>query len=114
MVPPEAAGKSRTETAGASSALPDDVMRVLFERYHERVFVLDHHTLWLTPAMNVEAAVRAIPSEVTLELGLVAHSRGGLVALERREQNGMPESLRARSTGSSAASRKAWSCRWPS
>jgi len=90
-------------TASAShlafGGLPDEVMRTLFERYHERVFALDHHTLWLTPAMNVETAVQAIPAETSLDLDLVAHSRGGLVArelLERREQNGTPASLRAR------------------
>jgi hypothetical protein len=61
-------------------ALPPDFMAELARRYEGRVFAFDHYTLSHGPAENVDELVASIPEGLELDIDLVCHSRGGLVA----------------------------------
>ena len=60
--------------------LPDDTLRDLHQAYGGRVFAFDHPTLSADPIDNVREFLSMVPDDVQLDLDLVAHSRGGLVA----------------------------------
>jgi pimeloyl-ACP methyl ester carboxylesterase len=66
-------------------ALPEDALGSFHSSYEHRVFGFDHPTLSVTPTDNVNAFLEKIPSGVTLDVDIVAHSRGGLVAREFAE-----------------------------
>ena len=66
--------------------LPSDALGELSERYGGRVFALDHHSIWLPPSENAKLAAQALPDGIPLEVDIVAHSRGGLVARELAER----------------------------
>ena len=66
--------------------LPADALRELSERYGGRVFALDHHSIWLPPSENAKLAAEALPKGLALEVDIVSHSRGGLVARELAER----------------------------
>jgi pimeloyl-ACP methyl ester carboxylesterase len=66
--------------------LPADALRELSERYGGRVFALDHHSIWLPPSENAKLAAQALPDDIPLEVDIVSHSRGGLVARELAER----------------------------
>ena len=53
-------------------------VRMLFDRYANRVYALDHATLGASPIDNALTLVQALPKGARLHL--VTHSRGGLVA----------------------------------
>ena len=53
-------------------------VRVLFNRYANRVYALDHPTLGVSPVTNALTLAQALPQGARLHL--VTHSRGGLVA----------------------------------
>lgn len=87
-------------THGAFRRLPRDLVAELDRRYGGRLLAIDHPTVSVTPAENAQeiAAVFAERMEPgrRLEVDLVAHSRGGLVARELAERQalaGMPEGL---------------------
>lgn len=61
----------------AFSLIPDDVFAELHARYDGRVFAFDHFTLSHDPVENVRWLDERLPA---LDLDLVCHSRGGLVA----------------------------------
>jgi hypothetical protein len=65
---------------GAFYLLPDPTMRELHRRYEGRVFAFDHFTMSHTPQENVRRLAAAIPHGIELDLDIVSHSRGGLVA----------------------------------
>jgi hypothetical protein len=69
---------SRTDRAFGS--LPAAVVTELHDRYRGRVFSFDHHTLSRTPTENVQQFLSLLSGGEPLELDVVAHSRGGLVA----------------------------------
>lgn len=70
---------SRAHTA--FGGLPRDALLALHARYGGRVFAFDHHTLSDGPRQNVERLLSRIPvGDAPLELDVVCHSRGGLVA----------------------------------
>jgi hypothetical protein len=69
---------SRTETGFAG--LPRDYVEALTHAYQGRVFAFDHPTISVTPKQNVEWFLSEIPEDIRLELDIVCHSRGGLVA----------------------------------
>jgi triacylglycerol esterase/lipase EstA (alpha/beta hydrolase family) len=60
--------------------LPYDVVRRLDERYAGRVAAFDHPSLSVDPAENARRLLAMIPADAELELDILAHSRGGLVA----------------------------------
>lgn len=79
--------------------LPADALVELSHRYGGRVFALDHHSIWLPPSENAKLAAAAIPDGIPLEVDIVAHSRGGLIArelAERAADAGFGENLRVR------------------
>ncbi len=73
-------------THSAFGALPPDFVQWLHERYEGRVIALDHPTLSADPSENAEWLLRQAPAGVTLDLDVIAHSRGGLVARVLAEQ----------------------------
>jgi hypothetical protein len=77
---------SRTHIA--FGALPRDVVTGLHTRYGGRVFAFDHFTLSQDPMENVTWLVSALPERVRLDLDIICHSRGGLVARTLAEQAG--------------------------
>jgi pimeloyl-ACP methyl ester carboxylesterase len=60
--------------------LPRETFEELHRHYEGRVVALDHFTLSHTPRENVEWLLAQIPDGRELELDIVCHSRGGLVA----------------------------------
>lgn len=65
--------------------LPPDLMSDLLEKYGSRVFAFDHPTMTVDPEHNAQALIDLIPAGVHVDLDLVCHSRGGLVARELNE-----------------------------
>lgn len=63
----------------AFSQIPDATFAQLHARYGGRVFAFDHFTLSHDPAKNVRWLVDHLPA-LDLDLDIVCHSRGGLVA----------------------------------
>lgn len=66
--------------SGGFGRLPEDLMRTLDDRYGGRVFALNHPTLSESPVDNVRHFLGRLPSGTKLDLDVVSHSRGGLVA----------------------------------
>jgi hypothetical protein len=65
----------------AFATFPRDFLSTLMARYEGRIFAFDHPTLSVTPIENVSWLAKIIsdlPSG-TMDLDVVAHSRGGLV-----------------------------------
>lgn len=60
--------------------IPRDVMKQLHERYNGRVFAFDHFSLSHDPERNLVEFMDRMPTGIELELDLISHSRGGLVA----------------------------------
>ncbi len=68
----------RAETA--VGPLPADVFRQLEQKYDGRIFALDHFTLSHAPKRNVEELLaKHLPNELSLNLDVLCHGRGGLV-----------------------------------
>lgn len=61
-------------TAAAASAPQID------RTYQDRIIGYDHPTSSVSPQDNAAAFLEMIPPDVTLELDIICHSRGGLVA----------------------------------
>ena len=67
----------------AFSLMKGETLQVLSDFYDGRTFAFDHWTLSHDPSDNMEWLTQQIPRELpTLELDIVCHSRGGLVARE--------------------------------
>jgi hypothetical protein len=60
--------------------MPDELLRDLHGFYEGRVIAFDHFTLSHDPRENADWLVGAIPAGADLQLDLLCHSRGGLVA----------------------------------
>ena len=65
---------------GGFGGLPNEVMEALNERYEGRIFSFDHPSLSADPVENVAWFLEQVPAGLKLDLDIVAHSRGGLVA----------------------------------
>lgn len=77
----------------AFSQLPDAVFAALHNRYGGRVFAFDHFSISHDPRRNVEWLLGHLPPGRPLELDIICHSRGGLVArtlAERPATFGLP------------------------
>ena len=84
---------------GAFGALPADDFAALHARYGGRVFAFDHFTLSHAPERNARWLLDQVPEGVKLEVDVVCHSRGGLVArmlAERADWLGVVDSDRLR------------------
>lgn len=75
---------SRAHTA--FGGLPAAYVQQLHDQYDGRVFAFDHYTLSEDPRKNVECLIEKIPDGTSLELDVIAHSRGGLVSRLLAEQ----------------------------
>jgi hypothetical protein len=60
--------------------LPKDAFAELYQHYDGRVIALDHFTLSHTPRQNVDWLLEQIPDGTELQLDMIGHGRGGLVA----------------------------------
>jgi pimeloyl-ACP methyl ester carboxylesterase len=69
---------SQAHTGFAS--LPRPYLEGLHQAYGGRVFALDHPTISVTPEKNIEWFFSQVPDGSNLDLDIVCHSRGGLVA----------------------------------
>lgn len=65
---------------GAFATLPSGVLRSLSDHYGGRVFAWNHFTLSDDPRENALRFLQGIPDDVTLDVDIICHSRGGLVA----------------------------------
>ena len=68
---------------GSFGALPAATVETLAARYEGRVFALDHPTLSVDPVRNADdllGVLRDLGPDSAVDLDLVCHSRGGLVA----------------------------------
>jgi pimeloyl-ACP methyl ester carboxylesterase len=73
--------QAHTGFRGFDRSFMDDVWAL----YDERIFAFDHPTLSVTPTQNAEELLKMLPSDGRIELDIIAHSRGGLVARELAE-----------------------------
>lgn len=67
-------------SSGGFGGIPGRVMDGLATRYEGRIFALDHPSLSATPIDNASWFLQQVPPGVSLDVDIVAHSRGGLVA----------------------------------
>ncbi|HET7473249.1 MAG TPA: hypothetical protein VFJ71_09010 [Candidatus Limnocylindrales bacterium] len=65
---------------GAFNALPPERMAALERMYEGRVIAFDHFTVSHSPQTNIERLLDIIPAGASLDLDIICHSRGGLVA----------------------------------
>ncbi|GAB4272405.1 MAG: hypothetical protein Kow0092_27490 [Deferrisomatales bacterium] len=65
---------------GGFAGLPEQTLAELHRRYGGRVFAFNHFTLSEDPAENAAWLRGQMPQGTALEVDLVCHSRGGLVA----------------------------------
>ncbi|MBI4219354.1 MAG: hypothetical protein HY682_04350 [Chloroflexi bacterium] len=72
-------GTFSTSRAGFAG-LPPATLSALYQMYEGRVFAFDHFTLSEGPEKNAAELLNLIPIDVRLDLDVVCHSRGGLLA----------------------------------
>jgi pimeloyl-ACP methyl ester carboxylesterase len=80
--------------------LPPEFVRAMWDRYERRVLAFDHPTLSVDPGHNARRLAELLPAGLDLQLDIVAHSRGGLVARElaqRANANGLDGKVRVQS-----------------
>lgn len=65
---------------GAFNALPKREMKLLDAMYGSRMFAFNHYTLSHSPKRNIEELMKLVPAGVELDVDIICHSRGGLVA----------------------------------
>ncbi|CAN7750890.1 caspase family protein [Variovorax sp. LjRoot84] len=67
-------------TSGAFQAIEPATMNEVSRRYGGRTFAFNHPTMTADPRENAIAFLADIPEGILLEIDIVCHSRGGLVA----------------------------------
>jgi hypothetical protein len=60
--------------------------QALLDRYDGRVLAFNHPSLYHAPAANAQALLKQLPDGVALDLDILTHSRGALVARELVER----------------------------
>jgi pimeloyl-ACP methyl ester carboxylesterase len=65
---------------GGFAQLPKAAMRELSDLYGGRVFAYNHFSLTDDPQTNAQEFFKRIPADVTLDVDIICHSRGGLVS----------------------------------
>lgn len=86
-------------THSGFGGFPESAVAAMHERYQGRVFGFDHPTLSVDPLGNCQALAQLLPDGVTLDVDVLCHSRGGLVArslVELGESAGTAGKLRVR------------------
>jgi len=71
---------------GAFSGLSQEDVEALNAQYGGRVFAFDHHSLSHDPARNAKELASRLPPGISLDVDIICHSRGGLVARELAER----------------------------
>ena len=71
---------------GAFHELPPDKMAELERLYEGRVIAFDHSSISADPDQNIDWLIDKIPPGTSLDLDIVCHSRGGLVARSLTER----------------------------
>ncbi|MFP5316695.1 MAG: CHAT domain-containing protein [Acidimicrobiia bacterium] len=61
-------------------AFPREAVQAMHDRYQGRVFGFDHPTLSVDPLENCRALAGLLPDGLALDVDILSHSRGGLVA----------------------------------
>ena len=67
-------------TSGGFKAIDPAVMSELSRRYGGRTFAFNHPSLTADPRENALSFLGGVPKDVKLEVDIICHSRGGLVA----------------------------------
>lgn len=75
-----------SRAVSAFGALPPEAMATLAERYQGRIWAFDHFTLSESPEANCNRLLQLMPPGAKLDVDIVCHSRGGLVARTLAEQ----------------------------
>ena len=86
-------------THSGFGAFPREAVQAMHDRYQGRVFGFDHPTLSVDPLSNAKALAGLLPDGVTIDVDILSHSRGGLVArslAELGEAAGTAAKLRVR------------------
>jgi hypothetical protein len=73
---------------GAFGELPPDVMAHIQTMYGNRVIAFDHFTVSHSPKENIERLVSMMPTGTSIDVDVICHSRGGLVARSLTEWQG--------------------------
>ncbi len=69
-----------SSSEGGFGALSAELWGRLSKHYDGRMFAYDHPTLSVDPLANIDALAKLVPPGTALDVDIVAHSRGGLVA----------------------------------
>ena len=77
-------------SAGSFGGLDDATLEQLHRAYGGRVLAFDHPTTSVDPEQNAQIFAQSLPSGTTLDLDVVCHSRGGLVARVIAGETGSP------------------------
>ncbi|MDQ4070554.1 MAG: hypothetical protein M3203_13945, partial [Actinomycetota bacterium] len=80
-------GTNSLSHSGFASLSPETVDG-FHARYGGRVFAFDHPTLSVSPLDNAKELARLLPDDVPLDVDVLCHSRGGLVARVLAELGG--------------------------
>jgi hypothetical protein len=72
---------------GGFSQLPKAALEELSAHYEGRVFAYNHFSLTDDPQTNAKTFFESIPAEVTLDVDIICHSRGGLVSRALAEKS---------------------------
>jgi pimeloyl-ACP methyl ester carboxylesterase len=67
-----------------------EALAALHSSYNGRVFAFDHPTLSVDPRQNVDELLSRVPPGARLDVDVIAHSRGGLVARTLANQTDTP------------------------
>jgi len=73
---------------GAFDELPPERMAQLDHLYGGRIIAFDHHTISASPRENIEKLLSMMPANTSLDIDIICHSRGGLVARSLTEWQG--------------------------
>lgn len=79
-------GTFSTWQAAFDGLIKSDWMNKIYEQYEGRVFAFNHPSLHAFPTENVKEFLGRIPDGLNLDLDVITHSRGGLVARELIER----------------------------
>jgi len=77
---------TNSRTHIAFHALPQSCVHEFHNAYEGRVFAFDHLTLSEDPAKNIAWFFSNLPDDIQLDVDIICHSRGGLVARLLSEQ----------------------------
>lgn len=77
-----------SRTPIAFGALSKPYVESLHRKYEGRVFAFDHFTLSEGPKQNILKFLELMPDGLSLDLDIICHSRGGLVARQLAERQG--------------------------